>query len=678
MNSRFSVPLPLRDVRVTDGLWAREMDLIRTSVIPYQWEALNDRVPGAAPSWWAHNMRAAAKVLRAEKAGAARPHTGGGSSMVVQPEDESRPDPDAFYGWVFQDSDGYKWLEAVSYQLMLRPDPALQRQAQQAVDMICAAQEEDGYLDTYYTLTGRENAFSNLRDHHELYCFGHLAEAAAAWHQATGQDDLLSAARRFAACIARHFGPGKERGCPGHEIAEMALMRLYEETGEEAWRDLGRFFLDVRGEEPSTFALEENRRRAASGLPPLPVTAARYVYHQAHMPVRQMREATGHAVRQMYLCSGMADEARLMGDGEMQAACRRLWHSTVNEKMYVSGGVGGTHAGEAFSRPYDLPSDTAYSETCAAVGLAFFARRMLQLEPRAEYGDVMERALYNTVLAGMALDGQSFFYVNPLEIDPAACETDERLHHVKPVRQKWFGCACCPPNIARIVSSLGQYLATQNGDTLFIHLYAAGEIRTVLNGGEITLRLDADLLQSGNTRLTVLSGEAEGTIALRLPGWAEGASVSARGKPAREEDGYVYLTGRWRAGDEILADFDMPLRAVAASPLVRETLNQICFTRGPLVYCAEEADNGKRLHLLRVRPEDAEKAEAFTAEIGGLPLPAVRLPARRVTVPDEAPLYAPWKGSETEQTTLTLVPYFAWNNRGMGEMRVWLPLEAGR
>ena len=675
MNEAYSAPLPLRSVRVTDDFWGREMELIRSAVIPYQWEALNDRIPGAAKSWWTHNMRAAARAVAAKKAGKIYTPVDRTGDIARQPQDEARPHPDAFYGWVFQDSDGYKWLEAVAYQLSLRPDEALKAQAQQAVDMICAAQEEDGYLDTYYTLNGRENAFTYLKDHHELYCFGHLTEAAVAWKQATGQDDLLNAARRFAACIARRFGPKGERGCPGHEIAEMALMRLYEETGEEEWRDLSRFFLDVRGTDPSTFALEENRRRQVQGQPPLPVTADRYSYYQAHRPVRQMKEAVGHAVRQMYLCSGMADEARLMDDPEMKAACERLWHSTAQEKMYVTGGVGGTHVGEAFSRPYDLPADTAYSETCAAIGLAFFARRMLQLEPRAEYAEVMERALYNTVLSGMALDGKSFFYVNPLEVDPAACESDERLRHVKPIRQKWFGCACCPPNIARIVSSLGQYIATQNRDTLYIHLLIGSEIDAVLNGAPLKLRLDVDM-GAGKASLTVAEGSAQGAIALREPSWMRFNGYQlCGGISVRSSQGYSIFTKTWQPGDSIEWAFTMPVQALAASPLVKEAMDQACFVRGPFVYCAEEKDNGKGLHLLRVRPEAAKDAAVTAADLGGVSLPILTLPGKRVKAAANAPLYAPWQPPKEEDAAITLVPYFAWNNRGMGEMRVWLPVE---
>ena len=675
MNEKISNPLPLTSVRVLDPFWTREMDLIREAVIPYQWDALNDRIPGAEKSWWAHNMRAAARAVAAKKAGGQYKPACKPDGMVVHPEDENAPLDEAFYGWAFQDSDGYKWLEAVAYQLTLRPDAELQSKAQQAIDLIAAAQEEDGYLDTFYTVTGREYAFTNLKDHHELYCFGHLVEAAVAWRQATGQDDLLNVARRYGQCIFSRFGPGRERGCPGHEIAEMALYRLYEETGEEQWRDLAQFFLDVRGTDPNTFALEDQRRAREQGKPDALPSSDHYAYYQAHKPVRETDEAVGHAVRQMYLASGMADEARLTGDREMLSACERLWNSTVNEKLYVTGGVGGTHVGEAFSRPFDLPADTAYSETCAAIGLAFFARRMLQLRPKAEYADVMERALYNTVLSGMALDGKSFFYVNPLEVDPAACETDQRLAHVKPIRQKWFGCACCPPNIARIVSSLGQYVATQSRDTLYIHLYIGSEIKAVLNGQEITLKLDADLKRDGKVRLTVLSGEAEGAIALRLPAWSIGGGVNAENKGLREEDGYITMTGRWKPGEQVTADFAMTVNVLSASPLVKEALDQVCLSRGPFVYCAEEKDNGKPLHLLRVDPEKAKHPQITETVIGGLTLPALAVAGKRVKVPVGAPLYAPWKKPETEETTVTLIPYFAWNNRGMGEMRVWLPVE---
>ena len=667
----YSYPLLLRQITVSDPFWKREMDLVKESVIPYQWEALNDRIPDAAPSWWMHNMRAAARAIAARKAGKYTPAQK--LVPIVTELEKGKPAlSDAFYGWAFQDSDGYKWLEAVSYQLMRCPDAALQAQAQEAVDAICAAQEEDGYLDTFYTIIDRSKAFTNLKDHHELYCFGHLTEAAVAWRQATGQDTLLNAARRFGRCISERFGPGKERGCPGHEIAEMALFRLYEETGEKEWLDLACFFLDVRGTEPSTFALEENRRRKEQGLPELPVTADRYAYYQAHRPVREMSEAVGHAVRQMYLCSGMADAARLTGDKEMLAASKRLWRSVTGEKLYVTGGVGSTHDGEAFSRPYDLPSDTAYSETCAAVGLVFWARRMLQLEPRGQYADVMEQALYNTVLSGMALDGKHFFYVNPLEVDPSACDTDRRLSHVKPERQKWYGCACCPPNIARLLSSLPAYMVTVSQDTAFIHLYIGCEMTVSLNGEELKLRLEADLARDGKASLTVLSGKANGKIAFRIPAWTKNAAIGSDGKKKTERDGYCILEGEWTRGDTVQIDFPMPVRLLAASPLVRETSDMLCVARGPFVYCAEEADNGKPLHTLRLIPEKAAEARVDRISIENRDVPAITIPGKRIKADPDAPLYDDWTTPQAYDADIRLIPYFAWNNRGRGEMRVWM------
>ncbi len=689
--TRSSKPLPLSAVRVTDAFWLREMDLVRREVIPYQWEALNDRIPDAAPSWWMHNMRAAARRNAAKRAGAPWTPPAAAKEMRFQPlpENGRAPDPDAFYGFVFQDSDGYKWLEAVSYQLMRKPDPALQATAQEAVDAVCAAQEADGYLDTYYTLGLRERAFTNLRDHHELYCLGHLTEAAVAWHQATGQDDLLKAAMRFADCCAAHLGPepGKKPGYPGHEIAEMALIRLWEETAERRFLDQALYFIDQRGQKPFWFDEEAREREGAAWGGPTGGSA----YHQANAPVREQTEAVGHAVRAMYLYAGMADAARITGDASLAEACQRLWHSAAEEKRYITGGVGATHVGEAFSRPFDLPSDTAYSETCAAIGLAFFARRMLQLEPDSHYADVMEEALYNTVLAGMALDGHSFFYVNPLSCDPEACRTDARLSHVKPVRQKWFGCACCPPNIARIVSSLPAYAYTASEGTLFVHLFVGGELTVTLNGAPLTLRMEAELPWSGEACLRVVSGTADGSIAVRLPGWSREPRVTALSsfllkpgaphletaddcKADREEKGYLYFTGRWQAGDCILISLDTPVRILKANARVRELAGQVCFRRGPLTYCAEGADNGGDPALYRV---DAERLQAFPEsiaevplDIGGLTVTALKVPALK-TVPEEA-LYADWAPDNEEPCTLTLIPYFAWDNRGENPMRVWL------
>ena len=393
----FSSPLDLKQVQITDEFWGREQELVRREVIPYQWEALNDRVPDAAPSYCMRNFKVAGKMMhrkKAEGAGFVEPaYTFRGFEAL--PEDPKNPDPDKFYGFVFQDSDFSKWIEAVGYSLINHPDPELERTADEAIDIVCAAQAENGYLDTYYIINGMDRIFTNLRDHHELYCLGHLLEGAVAYYQATGKDKLLKAAERFADFVAEKFGPedGQCKGYPGHEIAEMALAKLYELTGENKYLELSKFFLDMRGTKPYYFDLEEKERAEHDGRPykaPDP-KELRHWYHQAHLPVREQTEATGHAVRAVYLYSGMADVARLTGDEEMFAACRRLWKDMVQRKLYVTGGIGATHLGEAFSFAYDLPNDTAYSETCAAIGLAFFARRMLEIEADSSYADVWSR-----------------------------------------------------------------------------------------------------------------------------------------------------------------------------------------------------------------------------------------------------------------------------------------------
>ena len=474
--NRTSHPIALRDATVTDPFWASRQDLVRTQVIPYQWNALNDNVPGAAPSYCMHNFKAAA-AQNAEhhkegKAFVPPKYTFRGFEAL--PDDPAHPDPDKFYGFVFQDTDFSKWIEAVGYSLTHHPDADLEATADTAIDIVCAAQLDNGYLDTYYILNGMDRHFTNLKDHHELYCFGHLTEGAIAYYQATGKRKLLDAACRFADYIDSRFGTadGKLHGYPGHEIAEMALVKLAETTGEQRYADLAEHFVRQRGRQPLYFELEDRRRAWEDGRNYAP-REQNYAYYQADKPITEQTEALGHAVRAAYFYAGAADVARLTGDSDLLASCERLWRNIVDRKLYITGGIGATHMGEAFSFDYDLPNDTAYSESCAAIALAFFARRMLEIQPKSEYADVMESALYNTTLAGMALDGKSFFYVNPLEVVPEACHRDERKAHVKPVRQKWFGCACCPPNIARIVEDVQQYAYTIGDDssTLYVHLY---------------------------------------------------------------------------------------------------------------------------------------------------------------------------------------------------------------
>lgn len=684
--NNFSSPLSLRNVQITDTFWKKEMELVRTEVIPYQWAALNDQVEGAAPSFCMHNFKAAGKLNKEKKelgtAFEEPVYTFRGFEAL--PEDPKHLD-DKFYGFVFQDSDFYKWIEAVGYSLTQHPDPQLEAIADGAIDIVCAAQQEDGYLDTYYILNGKDRIFTNLRDHHELYCLGHLLEGAVAYYQATGKDKLLKAASRYADYVADYFGPeeGKCKGYPGHEIAEMALVRLYETTQDSKYLDLAKYFIDERGKQPYYFDKEhpEEVKKNPNGL--------RYAYNQAHLPVREQDEAVGHEVRAVYLYSGMADIARLTEDDTLFDACKRLWDNMVQKKLYITGGIGGTHMGEAFSFNYDLPNDTAYAETCASIGLVFFARRMLEIYPDVQYADVMEQALYNTVLAGMALDGKSFFYVNPLEVLPEACHKDERKFHVKPVRQKWFGCACCPPNLARTLSSVSSYAFTETEDTLFVHLYIGSELKKNVNGTDVSVHMTSEFPWNGKVTLQADSADTPFTLALRLPGWCISYQVSLLGAAhnpisgseaitgldASEytiKDGYLYITRKWKESETLTLDFPMEIQVWNANPNVREDIGRAAVTRGPITYCLEEADNGSDLHLLTLDWNAPAQVRDFT--VCGEPVKEILMQGFKEDKEKEAPqrLYRPVQTAEKTPVTLRFIPYYTWANRGENEMSVWV------
>ncbi|MDR0949197.1 MAG: glycoside hydrolase family 127 protein [Lachnospiraceae bacterium] len=697
----YSKPLSLHDIVVEDPFWKREQDLVRTSVIPYQWEALNDRIEEAAPSYCMRNFKVAARMNqeRGQLGSAYKAPSYTFRGFQALPPENEEPDPNRFYGFVFQDSDFSKWIEAVAYSLTQYPDAQLQKTADEAIDLVCSAQQENGYLDTYYIINGMDGIFTNLKDHHELYCFGHFVEGAVAYYQATGNDKLLQAAKRFADFIMERFGveEGKSKGYPGHEIAEMALVRLAEVTKEEKYLTLSRFFLDMRGTEPSFFEEEEKIRTKAEGRP-FTKSHDRYTYYQADQPVREMSEAKGHAVRAVYLYSGMADIARITQDEEMAQACRRLWHSIVDEKMYVTGGIGATHIGESFSFPYDLPGDTAYSETCAAIGLVFFARRMLQMEPKAEYADVMERALYNGVLPGMALDGKSFFYVNPLEVVPEACRLDARKSHVKSTRQKWFGCACCPPNIARMVSSVSAYAYTENEDTFWFHLMMGSKLTKKVGNQSFDIFVETQAPWGGDSKVTIHADtEVKATLAFRRPGWCKEMTLCVKDEdkvvlsvtnaqttlsdqsPVSyvEKDGYLYVTTMWHSGMTILIQTPMDTILTVANPKVRETFGQAALVRGPMVYCLEEMDNPGPLHLYSLVPSEVR---THTSQELGHTMVVLEAQGKRKCVDQvikeatESPLYRTYEPVPEDDVTLRFVPYYAWNNRGEGEMRVFLPL----
>ncbi|MDR0709676.1 MAG: glycoside hydrolase family 127 protein, partial [Spirochaetaceae bacterium] len=572
--------IKLKDITINDSFWTPFMERVRTMVIPYQWEALNDRVPGAEPSGCMRNFKIAAQLTH--------PELDYGEDNSAGPR-----------GFVFQDSDAAKWIEAAAYTLAWRPDEELEKTIDGAIDIICKAQQDDGYLNTWYIIKGLEGRFTNLRDNHELYCMGHFIEAAAAYYETTGKRKLLDAMIRYADCVDAHIGPeeGKLHGYPGHEIAEMALARLYQVTGDEKYLKLAKYFIDERGKRPCYFAEEERRRNAGKAADG---TVEQYHYHQAHRPVREQRAAIGHAVRAVYLYSGMADVARLTGDGELLDACGRIWNNIVKRQMYITGAVGQSVHGEAFTFDYDLPNDTAYGETCAAIGLAFFARRMASITPRGVYGDILERTLFNAVLSGMSLDGQSFFYVNPLEVFPESCLKDQSRRHIKVERQKWFACACCPPNLARIITSLGSYVHSVNDRSVFTHLFTGSEARVSVGGKNVSVKIETDYPWEGRVDIGFTvegGGGAAFTYGFRVPGWCRSYTVTLNGQDAActTRDGYAFIDNEWRSGDRITVLFDMPVNFVEANPHVREDSGKTALMRGPVVYCLEEADNGTEL-----------------------------------------------------------------------------------
>ncbi|MBE6741514.1 MAG: glycoside hydrolase family 127 protein [Ruminococcaceae bacterium] len=633
----FSKHIDLKNIKINDPFWNKIIELVRTDVIPYQYEAFNDRIEGAEKSYCFSNFRKAAKAAEVLREGKKLPDYPVDKWQYT----DDNCDENSFHGWVFQDSDFYKWIEAVGYSLSNHPDEQLKRKAEEVIDLICSAQLENGYINTYYTINNPEKAFTNIRDFHELYCFGHLSEGAIAYYNATGNRKLLDATCRYADLICETFGrgEGQKKAYPGHEIAEMALVKLYEATGEKKYLDEAKFFIDERGLKPCWFDVERNQKTRDGD----------HTYEQAHLPVREQKEAVGHAVRAVYLYSGMADIAKYYCDDTLLDACESLWNNIENQKLYITGGIGATVDGEAFSFDYDLPNDQAYAETCASIGLVFFARRMAEVYPDSRYHNVAERALFNNILSGMAEDGKSFFYSNLLEVNPEACKKDSRKRYISPVRQKWFGCACCPPNLARMISSLGEYCFAQNDETIFIHQYVGAEIKA----DNADIRVNSTYAENGRVQVSI-SPKKPIKLAVRIPEWCRDFEISA---PYEIKNGYAYISITEKA--EIFLDFKSKAKLIKCSNLVRENAGKAALSKGPFVYCIEEVDNGKNLQMLRVNPQGSftDDGEAILAD-------GFREKA-------DTSLYSEYKSPEESPAKIRFIPYYKWANRGENEMTVY-------
>ncbi|WP_274425587.1 glycoside hydrolase family 127 protein [Chelativorans sp. YIM 93263] len=560
---------------------------------------------------------------------------------------------------MFWDSDWGKFIETAAYALNHQPDPELEARVDDVVDAYGRLQQEDGYLNSWYIRIEPGQRWTNLRDRHELYNAGHLIEGAVAYYHATGKRKFLDILCRFADHIDRTFGPreGQLRGYPGHPELELALVKLGRTTGEQRYLDLAKFFVDERGQTPNYFDQEAERR----GERPEQFHFGTLEYCQAHKPVREQETVVGHAVRAAYLYAGMADVATEFADDTLSAPLEKLWSHLVDRNLYIHGGFGPSARNEGLTFDYDLPNETAYAETCAAVALVFWASRMLGRGPDGRYADVMEQAIYNNALAGLSLDGTRFFYDNPL-----ASRGD---HH----RWVWHRCPCCPPNISRLVAAIGTYFYGVSDDGVAVHLYNAGEARIDVAGTTVTLTQETRYPFEGRVEIAVAPQvETEFTLWLRVPGWSEGATVAVNGRPidAAPKNGYIALSRRWAPGDIVQLDIDLTPRRITAHPKVIHDQGRTVLMRGPFVYCLEQVDNGAELDAL-ILSDTAEIATEESQELGGI----VKLTARatRETWEGEG-LYR--LGTPSRQPArLTAVPYYAWDNRDPGEMLVWLRRE---
>lgn len=573
----------------------------------------------------------------------------------------------------FWDSDIGKWIEAAAYCLGNSPDAELKRQVDETIDLLGSSQQPDGYLNTHFTTVRPKERWTNLRDAHELYCAGHLIEAAVAYFQATGERKLLEIMCRYVDYIDSVLGnaPGKNRGYCGHPEIELALVRLYHATGEQRYLNLAKFFIDERGQEPNYFVAEA----VARGTDPKRNWVG-LEYYQAHKPVRQQTDAEGHSVRQLYLLAGMIDVAAETTDLELLAACKAIFNSAANRRMYITGGVGSERRAERFTFDFDLPNETAYAETCAAISLVFAAHRLLQIEPDRSYADVMERALYNGVISGVSLAGDRFFYGNPLTVHHETLNQPPQSH-VTATRQEWFGCACCPPNLARLLGSLGQYVYSTSNDALYVHLYTSGAAELSVGEHRVQIEQKTNYPWDEKIKLTINSeAPAAFSIALRIPGWCEGAAIKVNGHKIRMKKihrGYAIITRTWSPGDRITLKLPMPPTRMKTNPKSRNNIGKVALTAGPIVYCLEQIDNGGNLAAIALPRNAKLRIQHRRKLLGGVNV--IRGKAKRIEQEDFGDdLYRPQKSrrQKSKRCNLTAVPYCVWGNREVGEMRVWL------
>lgn len=599
--------IPFSQVKITGGFWKEKQELIRNTTARAVYERFRET----------HRFDALKCTWK-----------------------EGEPD----MPHIFWDSDVAKWIEGVAYLLAWEKDEELEAIAEEAIGDIIRNSDEHGYFNSHFLVTEQDQRFQK-RECHELYCAGHLIEAAIAYRDATGKDAFLKAMCRFADYIEQVFVKEKSAAfvTPGHPELELALVKLYHATGEKRYLELSKFFIDEHGlhEEDRDFYLEW----------------AEEIYNQDEVPLRDRSTAEGHCVRALYLLAAMADIAEEYEDEALKAACERCFHNVVDRRMYITGGVGSSHKGEAFTIDFHLPNRTAYAETCASIALALFAQRMLKLEPKAVYADTVERALYNGMLSGLSMDGKSFFYENPLEIDPdfnhVSPSVKDKERYPITERLEVFGCSCCPPNLLRVIASIADFVSTQDEDTVYLHQYVDSE----LHSDEIHLVQTTDYPRTGTVRICCSAPQKY--LALRIPGWCRNFTLNC----AYElKNGYAYVA--LHGETEVVLTLDMPVTVMAANRRVHDNAGRVAVTRGPIVYCMEGVDNGADLKSVRIDPKGAYELcdEEFL-------LPSLETAGYRPVESDE--LYMPAEEA-WEEVPLRLIPFYAFANRGTTEMQVWI------
>lgn len=578
---------------------------------------------------------------------------------------------------IFWDSDMAKWIEAAAYSLIGHPDATIEARVDDFVESMAAIQGEDGYVNSTFSLIEPQNRWTHLRDRHELYCAGHLIEAAVAYEQATGKSRFLDVMCKYADHIDRTFGreDGKKRGYPGHEELELALVKLFRATGEQRYIRLAEYFVNERGKLPHYYIVEAQARGDEEGAKR---SIESFSYAQAHKPVREQTEVVGHAVRAMYLYSGMADVAAETGDRSLIDACKRLWKNVTRRRMHVTGGIGPSAHNEGFTFDYDMPNETAYNETCANIGLAFWALRMLHMDPNGDYADVMELALYNSVISGISLSGDHFFYANPLAAHPGVNPgwgggVGGNAHYR---RSEWFGCACCPPNVARLLASFGSYLYSEGPGEIRVNLYATSTGTAKVGGQSVQLKQQTDYPWDGRIKLEVTPERpATFVVGLRIPGWARSHGIKVNGKAIKvvAKKGYAQIKRLWAAGDHVELTLPMPVEFVESHPNVRQNTGRVAMKRGPVVYCLEGVDNGNNLSDLVIQGSSA-KVKFEPKLLGGVAVIAGKAKRRNPAVWSDNELYKA-DASKAKPVTFKAVPYATWCNRAPGEMQVWLQLQ---